>query len=277
MNTATTSIDRPGGTTLRAPPSGPSPRGEDPRHPRVLIVLPAYNEGASLEPLLTELRRDLGQARLDYEVIVVDDGSDDDTALVASQASFVMPLVCVQHPTNRGLAAALRTGFATALERGQPGDVIVTMDADNTHPPGSIARMFSMIRHGRDVVIASRYQSGSRVCGVPVHRNALSFGARVLFKATFPIRGVRDYTCGYRAYRYELLQQAMEHYGERFVSEQGFSCMVDVLLKLRRFRPVMGEAPLVLRYDLKGGASKMRVLKTVGQTLTLLARRRLRG
>ena len=123
-------------------------------------------------------------------------------------------------------------------------------------------------------VIASRYQAGSRVLGVPFHRNLLSLAARGLFTVAFPIRGVRDYTCGFRAYRQELLQHALDYYGDSFVSEKGFSCMVDVLLKLRRFRPVMGEAPMILRYDLKGGVSKMNVAKTVWQTLKLIARRR---
>jgi dolichol-phosphate mannosyltransferase len=93
-----------------------------------------------------------------------------------------------------------------------------------------------------------------------------------------PIPGVRDYTCGFRAYRASVLGASIEHYGDRFVTEKGFSCMVDVLLKLRRLRIngariVMGEAPMVLRYDLKGGVSKMRVLRTIRQTLSLVVRR----
>lgn len=247
----------------------------DPRSAKIVIVLPAFNEAEALGPLLAEVQRDMAHNNVPYEVVVVDDGSSDETALVATKASFAMPVDCIRHPQNQGLAAALRTGLLAALDRTVPGDVIITMDADNTHPPGSITRLFDMIREGRDVVIASRYQAGSRVCGVPLHRNALSFGARCLFTLLFPIRGVRDYTCGYRAYRHELLRQGVDYYGEKFISEQGFSCMVDVLLKLRRFRPVMGEAPLVLRYDQKGGVSKMRIARTVVQTLRLMARRRL--
>lgn len=243
---------------------------------KVVIALPAYNEELSLPPLLAAIRRDLSEAGLLYEVIVVDDGSADDTALVASQASFDMPVCVVKHPHNQGLAAALRTAFQSALAQTQSGDIIVTMDADNTHLPGSIARLVQMIREGNDVAIASRYQAGARVVGVPFHRNLLSFAARGLFKVCFPIKGVHDYTCGYRAYRRDLLNEAAHYYGDQFVSEQGFSCMVDVLLKLRRFRPVMGEAPLILRYDQKGGVSKMHVARTVWQTLRLIARRKIR-
>lgn len=243
---------------------------------KIVVALPAFNEEEAIPLLLASLRRELTEAGFHYEVIVVDDGSADDTALAASQASFDMPVRVVQHPVNQGLAAALRTAFDSALAQSNPGDIIVTMDADNTHLPGSIARLVQLIREGNDVAIASRYQAGARVVGVPLHRNLLSLAARGLFKVCFPIQGVRDYTCGYRAYRRELLDEAARHYGDQFVSEQGFSCMVDVLLKMRRFRPIMAEAPLILRYDQKGGVSKMHVARTVWQTLRLIARRKIR-
>ncbi len=256
---------------LSRPPQRSGGRGG-----RVIVALPAYNEGESLTPLLEGVRTALEAAGLDYLVIVVDDGSADDTALIASHASFSMPVVLVEHSVNQGLAAALRTCFTAALAHSQPGDVIVTMDSDNTHPPGLMARMVGLIREGHDVVIASRYQPGARVIGVPWHRNLLSYGARALFQTVFPINGVRDYTCGFRAYREDVLRRAIVHYGDAFVSETGFSCMADVLLKLRKFRLIIGEAPMILRYDSKRGVSKMRVARTVWQTLRLIARRRLR-
>ena len=126
---------------------------------RVIVALPAYNEAKALEPLLEGIRAAMEIAGLDYTVIVVDDGSRDETALVASQATFSMPVTLVEHEVNQGLAAALRTCFTSALEVSRPGDVIVTMDSDNTHPPGLIARMVDLVREGHDVVIASRYRS----------------------------------------------------------------------------------------------------------------------
>ncbi|QDU90008.1 Undecaprenyl-phosphate mannosyltransferase [Pirellulimonas nuda] len=242
---------------------------------RALIVLPAYNEEESLPPLLDAIQSTLTAAGVGYEVLVVDDGSQDGTARVVSQASFRMPVTLVQHEQNRGLAAALRTGLEAAVRASGPEDVIFTLDADNTQPPGLMPRMLSMISEGHDVVIASRFQAGSRVVGVPWRRNLMSLAARGLFTVALPIRGVRDYTCGYRAYRATALRDAMNRYGDAFVSETGFSCMVDVLLKLRGQGLVMGEAPMILRYDQKGGASKMRVARTALQTLSLIARRRL--
>ena len=64
-------------------------------------------------------------------------------------------------------------------------------------------------------------------------------------------------------------------YGEEFFDQEGFQAMVDILLKLRRWDVIMGEVPLVLRYDRKEGASKMKVAKTIRNTLGLMARRRL--
>ena len=68
---------------------------------------------------------------------------------------------------------------------------------------------------------------------------------------------------------------AVARYGSRFVDTEGFQCMVDILLKLRKLDVIFGEAPMILRYDLKRGASKMRVARTIRQTLSLLAKRRL--
>ncbi len=264
--------ERPHATLDVLPADGPVPQHAD---RRALIVLPAYNEEESLPPLLDAIERTLSAARVNYHVLVVDDGSGDGTARVASQASFRMPLTLVRHEQNRGLAAALRSGLEAAVRASGAEDVIFTLDADNTQPPGLMPRMMSMVAEGHDVVIASRFQPGSRVVGVPWNRNLMSLAARGLFSVALPIRGVRDYTCGYRAYRATALRDAINKYGNDFVTETGFSCMVDVLLKLRGQGLVMGEAPMILRYDQKGGASKMRVVRTALQTLSLITRRRL--
>ena len=242
---------------------------------RVYVVLPAYNEQDALAPLLDALRQALEPARLPYTVIVVDDGSRDATAQVAGNASLEMPIVLIEHGVNQGLAAALRTGLGAAIERCGPDDVIVTMDADNTHPPRLIPEMVAKLQRDHDVVIASRFQPGARVHGVPRSRELYSLGARWIFQVMFPIRNVRDYTCGYRAYRAGALRRAIDAYGDQLITETGFACMADVLLKLRRLELRMTEVPLELHYDRRGSGSKMRVLRTIRQTLLLVVRRRL--
>jgi len=127
------------------------------------------------------------------------------------------------------------------------------------------------------VVIASRYRAGSRTVGVPLYRKGLSYGASWIFRIAFPIRGVRDFTCGYRAYRAGVVRDALARYGGTFLNQDGFQCMVDILLKLRKMNLIFGEVPFILRYDYKEGSSKMNVARTVRDTLALVWRRRLRG
>jgi len=244
------------------------------RPAKIFLALPAFNEEASLPELLERVGEAFADSRLPYEVVIVDDGSTDDTAQIAAQMSFQMPVHVLRHQTNQGLGRTLADGLREAVDRAGERDIIITMDADNTHPPGLIQRMVQMIHEGCDCVIASRFQPGARVVGVPIERHFLSFGARLLFTLLFPTRGIRDYTSGFRAYRASALRRAFEQYGDQFVSETGFSCMADVLLKLRRMNCVFGEAPLRLRYDQKGGESKMKVLRTIRLTLQLLFRHR---
>ena len=242
------------------------------RPAKVFLALPAYNEEEALPELLERVGEAFADNRIPYEVIVVDDGSHDDTAAIVSQLSFQMPVHLVQHEENQGLGPTIRDCLREAVDRAGERDIIVTMDADNTHPPGLIDRMVQMINEGCDVVIASRFERGGCAVGVPIERHFLSLGARLLFTCLFPTRGVRDYTSGYRAYRASVIRQGFADHGDDFVAEKGFSCMADILLKLRKQRVLFGEAPLRLRYDRKGGASKMQVFKTVGLTLKLMGR-----
>ncbi len=243
----------------------------------VFVVLPAYNEAEGLPPLLEKIKQVFADNPRNYHVIVVDDCSTDNTADLASAASADMPLTLFQHEVNQNLPGALRTGLNEAVLLADEDDIIITMDGDNTHPPGAMNRLLQKIHEGYDVAICSRFRADSRVMGVPKSRVFTAFGARMLFKIIMPIEGVRDYTCGYRAYRASVLRKTMDYYGDEFISEKGFSCMVDVLLKMRRFKFVMGEVPFLLRYDEKAGDSKMKVIRTIGQSLSLLVKRRLGG
>ena len=245
------------------------------RPAKVFLALPAFNEEEALPELLERIGEAFADSGQPYEVIIVDDGSQDDTARIAAQMSFQMPVHLVQHEVNQGLGITLRDGLKEAVDRAGERDIIITMDADNTHPPGLIYRMVRLIHEGCDVVIASRFQPGARVVGVPIERHFLSVGARALFTIMFPTRGVRDYTSGFRAYRAGVVRDAFEEYGDDFIGETGFSCMADVLLKLRRQGCLFGEAPLRLRYDQKGGVSKMKVFNTIWLTLKMLFRQRI--
>lgn len=248
--------------------------------PKIYMVLPAYNEEKNLPDLLSSLELTFGiLSRLGYEreYVIVDDGSKDGTPVIIREWQQQLPITVITHDPNQGLGITMRDGLGRASELADKDDVIFAMDADNTHPAGLMVPMAQKIIEGNDVVIASRYRPGAGVVGVSWLRKLMSTGVRVLFQLVFPIQGVRDYSCGYRAYRARVLQEAFDRYGESFIEYRGFHCMVDILLKLSRMKVIMNEVPMILRYDLKGGESKMRVGTTVFNTLKLLVRRRFVG
>lgn len=229
---------------------------------QVTVMLPAYNEASDINSLLSRIGQALWDQQLDFKILVVDDGSQDETAdLVRAQAQ-TWPIELIQHPKNMGLGAAIRTGLTAAMS----GDgVVVTMDADNSHDPKLISLMLEQIEGGFDVVIASRFQPGAEVIGVPLHRVLLSEVASRIMRLLFPYKNARDYTCGYRVYRCSILRQLYDSYGNNFVIENGFACMFEILLKLRQIGARVAEVPMVLRYDLKTGASKMRIFRTIAR------------
>lgn len=236
----------------------------------IFVVLPAYNEQKSIPLLFERIGSTFRKFPHDYRIILVDDGSRDDTLKMATLLKETMPVETLVHPVNKGLGEALKTGLVYATNLAGNSDVIITMDTDNTHDPDLMPQMHRKILEGCDMVIASRYVKNGRVIGVPHLRRFLGRAASLLFRIFFPITGVRDYTCGYRAYRATLLKKAFQEYDNIFISQSGFSCQVDILLKLRRFiKPFVCEVPIVLKYDERRGLSKMKVGKTIRETLLL--------
>jgi dolichol-phosphate mannosyltransferase len=246
--------------------------------PKLWAVLPAYNEERSLPALLERyvaLSAAMDARGTPLSVLVVDDGSTDGTIAAAERFSGRLAIEIVPHRVNRNLGAALRTGLTEALARAADGDVISTMDADNTHDPSILPAMWAQLdRENADIVIASRYTPGGREVGLTRLRQFLSRGASFMMTLVAPVAGARDYTCGFRLYRASTLRRAQAVWGERLIEESGFTCMAEVLLKLGRGGARVTEAPLVLRYDLKEGASKMKVMQTIGRYFVMARRLR---
>jgi len=239
------------------------------------VLLPAYNEAETISPTIRDIdqaTRTMGELT---RVVLVDDGSSDGTAAIAEATARDVgtSVVILRHRKNGGLGAAIRTGIYHVLDQAGPDDVLVAMDADNTHPARMMPEMIARVRAGRDVVIASRYQEGAKVAGVPGYRRVLSDASRLLFRVCFPIKGVRDYTCGYRAYAIEPLRRARIVYGDELCTQRGFEATVDLLLRLRQVGIVADEVPLELDYSSRVGQSKMHVWKTVRSSLALIGRR----
>lgn len=239
----------------------------------LVVMLPAYNESASMEPLLSGLAEAFRSLDGPASVLVVDDGSTDGTAAKAKAAADALgiSLEVVTHATNRGLGEALRTGFTRANEILGGKGIVIGMDADNTHDPSIIGSMIDRVDEGNDVVIASRYAPGGREVGLSPLRSLLSKGASLTMRTFLPVRGARDYSCGYRAYSGEALARAFDVYGDEFIVERGFVASAEILVKMAYLPSRVAEVPLVLRYDRKGGASKMNVGRTIARYLRLIS------
>jgi dolichol-phosphate mannosyltransferase len=248
------------------------------RNPRrktfVRIAMPAFNEASSLPDLIPRIAETLDDLPYQYDILVVDDGSQDETVRVGRELANDYPVRVHEHGINQGLGAAITTAVTQALEGLFDDDIVVTMDADNTQPPQSIAMMVPMIREGRDIVIASRFRPGAQVVGLSRFRALTGFGASLLMRTLFGLRGCRDYTCGYRAYRVGCLRKAILKLDGQLVRESGFASMAELLLNVAKDGAVIGEVPLLLRYDFKPGASKMNVSQTIYRTLRMVARHR---
>jgi len=233
---------------------------------KVRLMLPAYNEEHSLPALLNRVKELQQSNAIDLEVLLVNDGSTDDTLRIAKENQ----LKVIDLQPNQGLAAAMRNGITSSIKDLTEDFILITMDADDSHHPNLIPEMVRKIEKGADIVIASRYQKGSKVIGLSKFRVFLTQGAGVLYKLFSPVKGVKDYTCGYRAYRLSLLTEMSRFYGDAMIEQNGFACMGEILLKSRRFNPKIEEVAMVLRYDRKKSDSKMNVFHSIRQTLQLI-------
>ena len=134
---------------------------------KIILTLPVYNEEKGLGPLLEAFSTTMTQGHFQTQLVIVDDGSTDGTSGLIRAWSSKLSIELVGHPENRGLGESIRDALRRASEMARPEDIIVTMDADNTHNPASIPDMSSLIESGIDIVIASRYRPGSQVVRSP--------------------------------------------------------------------------------------------------------------
>lgn len=245
---------------------------------RIFVTIPCYNEAGNIGALLDEwlaLEQPLADAGYKLVLCGIDDKSTDNTKeIIASYAEKYEAVHLLAHEVNKNLGGGLRTAFCAFDRHGKPGDLCVIMDGDNTQNPVYIMDMLKALTPDKDCVIASRYQKGAEVHGVPKHRLFLSDGAYLFYSAALRVPNVKDYTCGYRVYRYEIIHRARAHYGKQFIEMDTFSCMLEVLYKLHLIGAKFDEVPFTLHYEYKQGSSKMRILKTVYDSFATVARLR---
>ncbi len=210
---------------------------------RVVIVVPAYNEAETIASVVSELR-DSGR-----EVVVVDDGSADDTARLARGAGGVV----LRHVINRGQGAALQTGIEYALARG--ASVIVTFDADGQHRVDDIGRLVEALRNGNaDVAIGSRFLSAEST--IPWRRR-LVLRAAILFTHVVSGISLTDAHNGLRAFRRDAASQIR-------LTLDGMAHASEIVDQIHSRGLRVVEVPVVVRYtaySLKKGQSGVAAIR----------------
>ncbi|MGE5632948.1 MAG: glycosyltransferase family 2 protein [Caulobacteraceae bacterium] len=240
---------------------------------KVLIALPAYNEEHGIASVLSSIINLREQSKYDIRVLVVNDGSTDETANIVQGMAYGRDYInLINHDVNKGLGKAVNTILLYAIENLNNDDILITLDADNTHSPYLIENMIDhMMRNNLDLVVASRFTDGGREIGLSNIRKLYSRGAMYYFKLFFPIKNLNDYSSGYRAYNMGILREAYEKWNG-LVTTSGFECMAEIAAKFSKMKIKAGEIPLVLRYDYKNGKSKMKVASTIKGYFSLLSK-----
>jgi dolichol-phosphate mannosyltransferase len=218
----------------------------------VSIVIPCCNEEDSVPQLVTRLFPIVEQLRRDLavEIVFVDDGSADTTYQKLTEISVDQHDVqIVRHPVNRGLGAALRTGFTHAL-----GEVIVTADSDGTYRFDEIPLLLSYMKPSIDIVTASPYHRHGGIENVPHYRIILSRGSSLIYQLIVD-RHIATYTALFRAYRREVVRR-VPFYSTGFLA--GTELMVNAMLMGCK----VAEYPTVL-HARQAGASKAKILRII--------------
>ena len=242
--------------------------------PKSYVIIPAYNEGPNLGSVLEQLQQ--LSATMPLSVVVVNDGSRDNTLQAAESFRDKLDLEIVTHPVNLGVPMTFYDGLVAAAARAKPDDCIFIIEGDGTSDLKVMPEMARRVHAGDDVVVASRYIRGGGYLNFPWQRTAGSYVVNLVVSIFFHVRGISDYTIFYRAYRAQAVQQALEHYGPSFVQTKSFAANLEVLLRVRPFSSRFSEVPLLYDYGHKKTKSNMKVFKALREYQSLIVDRMLK-
>ena len=224
------------------------------------VVIPTYNEAENIESLV----RQLLALPMALRIIVVDDNSPDGTGRIldrlAAEDGRVQPL---HRPGKLGLGTAHIAGFKQAMQGG--AELVLSMDADFSHNPRYVPSMVEKMGEC-DLVIGSRYVRGGGTQHCTLPRRVLSWGANTFAKVILGLRA-RDCTAGFRCYRREVLERV----GLDQIFSEGYSFLIEMLLRAQRLGYRIGEVPIVFENRQRGASkiSRNEILKAVYTVLRL--------
>jgi len=223
------------------------------KQPRTLVAMPAYNEEIHIAKTIT------GALPYADQVLVVDDGSTDDTGLIAR----LLGARVVTHQINKGYGGALQTIFETARKTG--AEELVIIDADGQHNPQDIPQLLKRLRddsNHADVVIGSRFIDGTADT-IPLYRK---FGMKVLDRAT-SIAGnnitISDSQSGFRAYGRNAIEAITIH-------GDGMSAGSEILIRISDNQLKVAEVPIKVRYDIEGTSSQNPMSHGIGVLMNVI-------
>jgi len=169
---------------------------------RKIVIIPTYNEKENIEAII----RKVFSLPLEFQVLVIDDGSPDGTAGIVKglREEFPQRLHLVERSGKQGLGTAYLTGFKWALDNGY--DYIFEMDADFSHNPDDLLRLYAACADdGADLAIGSRYCHGVRVVDWPMSRIMMSYYASAYVRGVLNLK-VFDTTAGFVCYKRKVLE-----------------------------------------------------------------------
>lgn len=219
--------------------------------PVLSLIIPAYNEEKRLKRSLVDIRRYLDLKKYDHEIIIVDDGSKDGTVRIASECldgSEKHRILCLDR--NRGKGHAVKKGMLEAN-----GRYAVFMDADLSTPISELDKLISAFDQGGDVVIGTRKNKGADVQKrQPFFREMLGKGFTLLSNM-FVVRGISDFTCGFKGFRLEAVKDI---FNRQVIDNWSFDA--EILFLASKLGYEIKEVP-VTWYDAEG--TKVRLYRDI--------------
>lgn len=233
-------------------------------NPYLSVVIPAYNEEARITDTLLRIVEHLDSQSYSFEIIVVDDGSADNTLCAVQKFAKTHPSIkAIHYKPNRGKGYAVRVGVLAAS-----GEYILFSDADLATPIEELDAFWKYISAGADVVIASRPLKESRlVQRQPFYREWAGRGFNYVVRA-FAVRGIHDTQCGFKLFRRDVAKRVFS-----LCTLEGFSFDIEVLHLVQRLGYSIVEAP-VNWYHREG--SKVKLLRDGMRMVTDIVRLRWR-
>lgn len=216
---------------------------------KVSLVIPAYNEENRITSTLEKTISYLDNFLLDYEIIVVNDGSYDKTVNVVNVIASRNPYIkLINLPKNSGKGFAVRTGMLSAT-----GELILFMDADGATPINEIAKLIAAIEGGADIAIASRSikDENTRIIG-KLHRKVMRFVLNFIVR-TFLRLDIYDTQCGFKVFKHNVVK---ELFSRQRIFDYGFD--IEILFLAKKLGYKIAEIP-VNWCDV--GNSKLRLIK----------------